>query len=527
MTSPVNPNDPFYMGGITGAASTVAEPFQDYVGDMMGSAYGMLYTPYEAYEGPLTAGESDLQTGAFDYAADMGTPDYQPYMDNLSDLAGVAEGNTYNMDPSAFASNYTSPAYEYDPAFMDSNVYNTPEAYQSTQFKNFYTPPSADLRYSYDGSFDGDFYSTPTGNMYNQKDVTTNRFNTDFGREYMNPYLELAMAPQLRDAQLAADQQRLQDAARLTKAGAFGGSRQAIMESEINRNMLDDLMDIRGRGYAEAYDAAQKAFADDENRSIGVQTTNETNRRLEGDQWLRDAENIAKYGLQAAEGREKYRSKESDDLMQIAEKSAEFARDAERDTEASKQYGWDQYMDATENEAAYQLRTNDANNRYAKELADLSMQDAANTASYGDSAANRFIDMENSRVDSNRSNIDQIAGLVGQGSDLAKDQFFNNVDYANLLADLGREQRGIEAEGIAADITQWEDEQNYPRENIQLMAEMLNNVPISARTALFEDPQFMGTLISSLSAGAEGADTLATVLELLGIAEPAPAESGA
>jgi hypothetical protein len=53
----------------------------------------------------------------------------------------------------------------------------------------------------------------------------------------------------------------MSDASRLTKAGAFGGSRQAIMESEGRRNLLDKQQDVLGTGYKTAYDMAQQQYA--------------------------------------------------------------------------------------------------------------------------------------------------------------------------------------------------------------------------------------------------------------------------
>ena len=77
-------------------------------------------------------------------------------------------------------------------------------------------------------------------------------------QSYMNPYLEAALQPQLRTAREQAEQQRLETAGRLSKAGAYGGSRQAIMEAEGQKNLNQLLSDITGKGYASAYDAAQR-----------------------------------------------------------------------------------------------------------------------------------------------------------------------------------------------------------------------------------------------------------------------------
>jgi hypothetical protein len=79
-------------------------------------------------------------------------------------------------------------------------------------------------------------------------------------QSYMNPYLQQALDPQLRELQRQSDIQRVQDAGRLTQAGAFGGGRQAIMESEGRRNLLGKQADVLGTGYATAYDKAMQQF---------------------------------------------------------------------------------------------------------------------------------------------------------------------------------------------------------------------------------------------------------------------------
>ena len=85
-------------------------------------------------------------------------------------------------------------------------------------------------------------------------------------QQYMNPYLESALRPQMAEMQRAADIARLSDAARLTQAGAYGGSRQAIMESEGRRNLLGKQTEALGQGYATAYDKAMQQFNADQAR---------------------------------------------------------------------------------------------------------------------------------------------------------------------------------------------------------------------------------------------------------------------
>jgi hypothetical protein len=90
-------------------------------------------------------------------------------------------------------------------------------------------------------------------------------------QQYMNPYLQGALDPQLNEARRQAEISRMGDAARLSKAGAYGGSRQAIMESELNRNLMQKQADITGIGYNTAYDKAANQFNIEQGRGMEAQ----------------------------------------------------------------------------------------------------------------------------------------------------------------------------------------------------------------------------------------------------------------
>ena len=94
-------------------------------------------------------------------------------------------------------------------------------------------------------------------------------FTGDVVSRYMNPYVSAVVNPQIREAQRQAEIQRIQNANKLVGAGAFGGSRQAIMEAEGQRNLQTLLSDITGKGYSAAYENAQNQFERD--RGYGLQ----------------------------------------------------------------------------------------------------------------------------------------------------------------------------------------------------------------------------------------------------------------
>jgi hypothetical protein len=178
---------PTGAGGVpldTSKTSTLSPWVGDYVTDALGKGAALANAPYEAYKGPLTAGESTLQQQAFAGASDIASAGYKPAQ--------------------------------------------------------------------YMGGF-----------------------GVQQAQQYMNPYLQASLDPQLKELKRQSDIARLQDAGRMTQAGAFGGSRQAIMESEGRRNLLDKQADVLGTGYKQAYDTGMGQFnkereAEEASRQFGA-----------------------------------------------------------------------------------------------------------------------------------------------------------------------------------------------------------------------------------------------------------------
>jgi hypothetical protein len=78
--------------------------------------------------------------------------------------------------------------------------------------------------------------------------------------QYMNPYLQGVLDPQLAELRRQNDITNAGTNAKMTQAGAFGGGRQAIMNAENNRNLMQEMNKTVGQGYASAYDKAQQQF---------------------------------------------------------------------------------------------------------------------------------------------------------------------------------------------------------------------------------------------------------------------------
>ena len=77
---------------------------------------------------------------------------------------------------------------------------------------------------------------------------------------YMNPYLQYSLAPQLAEANRMYDMSGVAQQSKATQAGAFGGSREAIMAAENERNRNMGLNSIIGQGYNTAFQGAQQQY---------------------------------------------------------------------------------------------------------------------------------------------------------------------------------------------------------------------------------------------------------------------------
>ena len=90
--------------------------------------------------------------------------------------------------------------------------------------------------------------------------------DTGVAQKYMSPYLQTALDPQIAEARRQAEIENLKNKTAATRAGAYGGSRGALMESEAQRNLLQNLANITGKGYQTAYEQGAQQFNTEQGR---------------------------------------------------------------------------------------------------------------------------------------------------------------------------------------------------------------------------------------------------------------------
>jgi hypothetical protein len=209
--------------------TSIPEYARPYAEKMLGKAEALTDTnqnPYQQYGGQRIAGFSPLQESAF-----MGLAGMQP-----SQAVGAG------ID---VAANVAQQAGQYG-------------GYQPLQAQNLFQAPRLQQTR----------ISTPT--------VGTGSF-ADYGiaGQYMSPYMQNVVDIQQREAQRQADVARTQRGAQAASAGAFGGSRQAILEAEAARNLATQKGDIQAQGLQSAYQQAQQAYQTDAQRQLAAQQANQ------------------------------------------------------------------------------------------------------------------------------------------------------------------------------------------------------------------------------------------------------------
>jgi len=118
---------------------------------------------------------------------------------------------------------------------------------------------------------------------------------------YMSPYMQNVVDVQQREAQRQADIARTQRGAQAASAGAFGGSRQAILEAEAARNLATQKGDIQAQGLQSAYQQAQQAYQTDAQRQLAAQQANQAAALQAQGMGLNQAQALNQARMQAAQ----------------------------------------------------------------------------------------------------------------------------------------------------------------------------------------------------------------------------------
>lgn len=243
-----NPEIEAYRLGLLGSVSK-------FINENLGGMPPSSYTP------PIqqVAGLTPLQQEAA-VMARRGIGGYQPYMQ--AGLDTLRRGEAYTEDygfgglQEAFGATREGQKVLSQAAQIAAQQRAQPYAYQEAASRGL--ARSSDMareaaKFGY-GALGG------TGRQYDPANVSL----------YMNPFEDQVVQQAMADIDRGSQLQRQQLGAQAAATGAFGGSRQAVAEQEMNRNLAEQkartASQLRMAGYGQASSQAQQAFEDAQRR---------------------------------------------------------------------------------------------------------------------------------------------------------------------------------------------------------------------------------------------------------------------
>ena len=111
---------------------------------------------------------------------------------------------------------------------------------------------------------------------YRPASVYGGTFTPGMAEYYGDPYQQRVTDIALREGRRQGDIAAQQGAMGAIKRGTFGGARQALMQTELERNLQQNLADIQAKGSQAGFQSAQQQFNADAARQLQAQQANQS-----------------------------------------------------------------------------------------------------------------------------------------------------------------------------------------------------------------------------------------------------------
>ena len=436
--------------------NTVPDWAQPYAQQSLAKAQALTNTPYQQYQGPMVADFSDMQKQAFTGLAGMQNPGQTA---QASDMAA----NAYNKAGS-LGSNYANPQFQnYGLSYLNAS----PQNMQSAQLGNAST-------------FGGSSFQGP-GNVGAQR-VSTGAFTQpDVAGSYMSPYQQNVTDFQKQQAIQDYSRQLPGMGAAAANAGALGGSRQAVVTSEGQRNLTNQLAGIQALGTQNAYAAGQQAFQSDQARQLQAQQANQqsglqaqlANQSMGYNTALQNASFGQQAGLANQAAQNQY------GLQQGQFNQAANAQNASQGLQASianqGAFGQMQGLGAQQNLAANQQNMSNAQYQSGLGLQGLQQQLAASNQ----------------------------LGALGQN------QYTQNMGLNAAQQSAGAQQQALMQQIYGNNYQQFMNQQNQPYSQLGFMSDIVHGTPsANSGQAIYQAPPTGANQLLGYGLGAAGIGSL-------------------
>ena len=451
------------------------------------------YTPYEgdrlAYFSPDEMAAQGMTRGY----AQSGTPQEYQLASQRAAMLGGPYGSGYEAGQygSGYEAGQQGQGYEaqgYQPGYQAQGLQS---GYQTQDNYSTYDPQLRSSGYQAAG----------VGQSYQPLSYEE---NID---RFMSPYQQNVTDIQKREATRQSEMMGDKTADAAAMSGGLGGYREAIMQSERERNLGQQLGDIQSRGSQEAFQSAQQQL--ERERASGMGAAQFGLQQFSAGEQARQAqEQMTQQAYQAGEqARQKAEemgmsARQQNQASRQAEE--QFRQSAFKQTEAGRQaeerFGQSGYQ---MEEAAFQKQAELDNKRYqAGEAAKQAAAKLGLTVAQQNEASRQAQEkFEQSAYDmSERSGLASIEALRGVGGDIQDDV----RQRIGSLQGIGSQQRAMQQASMDMGYQDFLRQQGYSMKQISDMAGLLRGVPVQPNQQISTYSQQPGLFQTAVGAGLQG-----------------------
>jgi len=472
---------PMDGGGGGGPSSTtqtqdLPDWAKPYAQEVLGKGSALSNSPYQAYQGERTAQFTPLQQQAFQGAGSM-----QP-----SAATGLGAATAATASDRALNTGYDAGQFQ--------NQFQAPGQYNPSQFQNPFQAPG-----QYEtGQFNAQQVQAPQLNQYGMgpaQQVRTQSFAQPNAAEaYMSPYMQSVVGMQQREATRASEIQRNQNQAQAVGQGAFGGSRQAIVEAERQRNLGTQLGDIQATGSQAAYQQAQQQFNQEQAARLQAQQANQQAGLTVGQQNLASKLSTQQLGAQTG--------------LQAALANQQYGLNAQQLAEQSRQFGAGQGLSAAQLQAQYGMSAQQAQEAANQFAAQQAMTGAQAGAQYGQAAQQLEEQSRQYGAGLGLQGLQTALTGAGQLGALGGQQFGQAMDVNKLQNAYGTQQQQQVQNVLSQQYEDFQNQQKFPYQQLEFQSNLLRGTPSGSTQTMYSAAPSAASQVAGLGTAAYGASKL-------------------
>lgn len=401
-----------------------------YVESMLGQAWSTANQDYQKYDYDRIAGFSPLQQQVQEQVGEYQLPGQTAQASQIAAQAAARAGQV---------GQYTAGQY--------GNQFQAPQAF---------TP----------GQFNAQQVSAPGLQQYQMgpaERVGTQSFLQPGTTEaYMSPYQQAVTDVAKREATRSSNIMKQDQIAQSIRAGAYGGSRQGLVEAERQRNLGTQLGDIQAQGSQAAFQNAQQQFNAEQQARLQANLANQQAGLSVGQQNLGALLGVQQLG--------------AGQNLQAQLANQQYGMTAQQLAEQSRQFGSTQGMNAAQLAAQYGLA--------GQQLSEQSRQFGANLGLQG------------------LQQQLQAAGLMGN---LGQQQYAQETGLMGLQNQIGAQQQALQQQYLTQDYQDFLNQRGYQQQQMGWFSDMLRGLPLTQQTqSVYQAPPSTASQIAGAGMGLYG-----------------------